>query len=201
MEKEYRYNEGGGFECRQLEGGKRVLKGRALVFNTRSGNMGWGKKVYEVIARDALLETDMTQVICKFNHDMNKVLGTSWAGTLRFEVNENGLDYEVDLPDTETGREVYELAKRGDLRGNSFEFIPNAKGMQIDRMEENGEEIIQVTVTRIDGLYDVAPVMRPAYPSTNGSVKISKRLADSLEAYTEIEDKPVRILRRKRIIV
>lgn len=174
------------------EGGKSYLEGTAIVFNKRSANLGWRDyKVYEIISPDACNGARMDEIICKYNHDINEVLGTTWAGTLTYEITPNEVRYKVELPlDTETGRKVKALAERGDLRGNSFEFMPAEDGMLWREEIEDGEKINVVTITRFEGVYDFAPVMRPAYPDTNGSISVSKRTMDSFNEFRAQLEKP-----------
>jgi phage head maturation protease len=174
------------------EDGKSYLEGTAIVFNKRSANLGWRDyKVYEIISPDACTGARMDEIICKYNHDINEVLGTTWAGTLTYEITPNEVRYKVELPlDTETGRKVKALAERGDLRGNSFEFMPAEDGMLWREEIEDGEKINVVTITRFEGVYDFAPVMRPAYPDTNGSISVSKRTMDSFNEFRAQLEKP-----------
>ncbi len=172
------------FRVLTQEDGKSYLEGTAIVFNKRSANLGWGDyKVYEVISPDACRNAKMDEIICKYNHDISRVLGTTWAGTLTYEITPTEVRYKVLLPDTETGREVKALAERGDLRGNSFEFVPAENGMLWREEVEDDEVVNIVTVTEFEGIYDFAPVMRPAYPDTNNSISLSKRTLDSFEEF------------------
>ena len=64
-----------------------------------------------------------------YNHDEKKVLGVhrpkddKKKGSLMLEVVENeGLRFMLELPDTEVGREVKQYIERGDLGGMSFGF-------------------------------------------------------------------------------
>ncbi len=174
------------------EDGKSYLEGTAIVFNKRSANLGWRDyKVYEIISPDACNGARMDEIICKFNHDINEVLGTTWAGTLTYEITPNEVRYKVELPlDTETGRKVKALAERGDLRGNSFEFMPAENGMLWREEVEDGEKVNIVTITQFEGVYDFAPVMRPAYPDTNDSISVSKRTLDSFNEFRAQLEKP-----------
>ena len=172
------------FRVLKEENGKTYLEGTAIVFNKRSANLGWGEyKVYEIIDPMACRGAKMDDIICKYNHDISRVLGTTWAGTLTYEITPDEVRYKVLLPDTETGKEVGILAERGDLRGNSFEFIPAEDGMLWREEIEDGEKINIVTVTQFEGIYDFAPVMRPAYPSTNNSISVSKRTLESFNEF------------------
>lgn len=58
--------------------------------------------------------------IAQYNH--RSLIGSRRAGTMRSTVTTAGIESEVDLPDTTTGRDVAVLVDRGDLTGASFTF-------------------------------------------------------------------------------
>ncbi len=98
-------------------------------------------------------------VIATFEHDNSKVLGRT-PNTLRLKDEKDGLRYEVELPDTTTGRDVAELVRRGDVRGSSFEFRVKAGG---EAWSEDDDGAVTRTITDAE-LLQVGPVMKPAYP-------------------------------------
>lgn len=107
-----------------------------------------------------------------FNHGRSAVLGRLSSGTLRLSVDERGLRYEIDPPDTNTGREVVELVKRGDVRGSSFAFIPKTtKETRLDAPTADG---VRYVLEVIDcDLFDVGPVTEPAYAGTEAGVRLA----------------------------
>ena len=58
-----------------------------------------------------------------WNHDPNHVLGRSTANTLRLSVNNTGLLYEIDPPDTTMARDLLVSLSRGDVTQSSFGFV------------------------------------------------------------------------------
>lgn len=58
--------------------------------------------------------------IAQYNH--RALIGSRRSGTMRSTVTSQGIESEVDLPDTTTGRDVAALVDRGDLTGASFTF-------------------------------------------------------------------------------
>lgn len=173
-EKEYRCLLGSDTEFRiAQEGDKNFLEAYGIVFN-RDSHPIYGLFI-ERIDPKALDNADMRSIISKYNHDINKVLGTTWANTLTYKIDDKGVKYRVELPDTETGREVKVLAERGDLRGSSFEFIIAKEGAKWTQEDRGGIKVDIRTVTNIAEILDLSPVMRPAYPDTEGKVKIYKR--------------------------
>ena len=156
MEKEIRTF---GLELRAMDKEeKRTVRGYAATFEKRSGDLGG---FIESIDREAFSDTDMEDVRALFNHDSNFVLGRTKAGTLRLMVDENGLAYEIDMPDTQLGRDMYESIKRGDISQSSFAFT-----IEDDEYRKEGDTVFR-TIKKIKKLYDVAPVTFPAYESTS----------------------------------
>jgi len=156
MEKEIRTL---GLELRAMDGEeKRTVRGYAATFNSPSGDLGG---FIEQIDSSAFDETDMSDVRALFNHDQNYVLGRTVSGTLRLMKDEKGLAYEVDLPDTQLGRDMYESIKRGDISQSSFAFTIEDDEF---RMEDGN---VYRTIKKIKRLYDVAPVTFPAYEATS----------------------------------
>ncbi|MFD0878258.1 HK97 family phage prohead protease, partial [Massilia pinisoli] len=119
LDKENRFFDGSEFRIVK-EGDKTYLEGYGIVFNSDSRLLyGFFK---ERILPEAVVGADMSRMVSKFNHDINQVLGTTWAGTLTYTTDARGVKYKVELPDTQVGRDVAVLAERGDLRASSFEF-------------------------------------------------------------------------------
>lgn len=153
------------------EEGKTVIVGYAAVFY-RAGDPGteyelW-EKVRERIARGAFDRAlaDRHDARGLFNHDPNIVLGRVGAGTVRLSVDDVGLRYEIDAPDTQSGKDVVAMLRRGDVVGSSFAFIVRGDSWQRDR--DTGDEIR--TIQDVD-LLDVSPVTYPAYESTSAGVR------------------------------
>ncbi len=153
-----------------------VATGYAAVFY-REGDPGteyevdWGfAKFRERIAPGAFTRglKGKHDVVSKFNHDSNYVLGRESNGTLRIKEDDVGLLYEVDLPDTTVGRDLAFSLERGDVKGSSFAFHIAPGG---STREYRDEEMI-VTLTDLD-LGDVGPVTNPAYGSSSSGLRDS----------------------------
>jgi uncharacterized protein len=91
-------------------------------------------------------------------------LGRTSAGTLRISVDEQGLRYELDVPNTTAGRDLKENMRLGNITQSSFAFTIGKDGDAWERAE-NGVDIR--TIKKVKRLYDVSPVSLPAYPSAN----------------------------------
>ncbi len=100
-----------------------VLSGYAAVFDVPTSKQDQFPGT-ETIARGAFTEALKApgNVRATVDHSTGTagLLGTTEAGTLRLSQDEVGLRYEIDLPDTSTGRDLAALVARGDVRGASF---------------------------------------------------------------------------------
>jgi HK97 family phage prohead protease len=165
MEKETRSLLNTKVELRKKEDGTpEAFIGEAIVFNQRSENLGW---FVEIIDSRALAETDMSDVVALFNHDSNYILGRSTAGTLKLKETKSGLSYEVPYDaDDEDHRKVMRKIQKGEVVGSSFAFTVGYRGDDWDE-DENG--VLVRTITKIKRLYDVSPVVTPAYPQTSAA--------------------------------
>ncbi|MDQ1111170.1 HK97 family phage prohead protease [Microbacterium testaceum] len=144
-------------------GGVGVLTGYAVVFDSPSRDLGgWFEEIAPEAfgAPDAEGRVDMalhTRVIARAEHDSRLLLGTTDAGTLRLYIDDVGVRYEVDLPDTGAGRDVAALAKRGDYRHSSFAF----HALEVEWRENVAGSLVRRVIRSV--LSDVAPVADPAY--------------------------------------
>lgn len=151
---------------RKADAGPGKLGGYALKFNRYSQNLGG---FVEQIAPGALTKTlrDAGDVLARFQHEDAFILGRTLSGTLRLEVDEVGLLYEVDLPDTSYARDLAALAAREDVQHSSFAFRVMPGG---DEWGLTDEGFPLRTVTEMQ-LVDVAPVVSPAYLDTSTGLR------------------------------
>lgn len=169
---------GDGVKIETREDGKRFVAGYASVFfnpNKRSDTEyklweGMVERIAPTAFARALKEKHDVRGL--FNHDSNQVLGRSTAGTLKLSTDERGLKYEIDLPDTQLGKDLAVSIERGDINGSSFAFYVTGRTI------EEKENITIRTITDVT-LQDVGPVTFPAYTGTTTSVRSVDK--DSIE--------------------
>lgn len=157
------------------EGGTKI-SGYGSVFNSRSEPM-WGfREIIKPGAFDSVLTDDVRAL---FNHDPNFILGRSASGTLQLSLDDRGLKYDIDAPDTQTIRDLV-LAPmiRGDISQSSFAFSVARDG---DDWYEDDEGIIIREINQFSRLYDVSPVTYPAYQDADSGVR-------SMKAWQEARD-------------
>jgi uncharacterized protein len=161
MEKESRSFKG---EVRAVKGEeKTVVRGYAAVYDSLSENLGGFREMIAPGAFDSVLEDDVRALL---NHDSNKILGRSKAGTLRLGVDDKGLWYEYDSPDTSYARDLLVSLERGDVDQSSFQFT-----VEDDEWKEDEEQRYVRTIKKVRRLYDVSPVTYPAYPDATVALR------------------------------
>lgn len=97
----------------------RRLEGYAATFGAEA-RLG---TIVETIAPGAFGASLAGDVLALMDHDPARVLGRTRSRTLRLSEDSRGLAFSLDLPDTQAGRDVLELAQRDDLGGMSFGFV------------------------------------------------------------------------------
>ncbi len=160
----------GQVEVRAAAAEQRTIGGYALKFNKQSRNLGG---FVEQILPSAVAKSrgdGWPDVLARYNHNDDMLLGTSSARTLRLSVDDAGLLYEVDLPRARS--DVYELVQRGDVAKSSFAFrvMPTEAGEPGETWALNDLDIPLRTLTAFQ-LVDVAPVNVPAYLDTSSGLR------------------------------
>lgn len=174
---------------RRTEGEKTIttLIGHAAVFYrdgepTTEFDFGYGVERLMRGAFDAAL-SEKQDVRALWNHDTNAILGRTKSGTLRLSVDDTGLRYDVDLPDTQTARDLAASVERGDIDGSSFSFRVrrNADGSTAEKWEKLDPNKKMVRSIASVDLYDVSPVTFPAYQAASVGIRALDG-AEALEA-------------------
>lgn len=143
--------------------GKRTIQGYAAVYNAPSEVLGgW---FVETIRAGAFTEAiKRSDVRCLFNHDANFIFGRAKAGTLRLSEDSRGLRMECDLPDTQAARDLALSIQRGDVDGQSFSFTTKKDRWTFNNDPDTPSER---ELLEVDELFDVGPVVYPAYSDTS----------------------------------
>ena len=163
--------------CEDKEGKKcRTITGYAILFNTPSVPL-WEddeEEAREVIAPEAVTREflDGCDVKMTMFHDRQLILARSknGAGTLTYTVDERGVAFSFDAPNTADGDKALELVRRGDISGCSFAFRTHYYDRSyVERSVErvDGKTKITYTVRSMIGIYDFTLAADPAYPDTN----------------------------------
>lgn len=153
----------------------RTVSGYAIVFNSDSNDLGGFIERIDPTSLDGVIE--QSDVLCLLNHNEDRgVLARSnkGEGSLTLEIDEIGLKYTFEAPNTALGDELLEGLRRGDISTSSFAFTV---GKDSWSKMENGTYLR--TINSINELFDVSPVYRAAYDAT--SVKADSRGLDAIK--------------------
>jgi HK97 family phage prohead protease len=152
----------------ELRAGAGVGKvgGYALKYRALSQNLGG---YVETIDPGTFTKSiaDGGDVLCRYQHDSDMLLGRTSSGTHRLTDDATGVDYEADLPDTSYARDLAALLARGDVRHSSFAFrvLPGGDSWGFTEM---GFPLRTLTEGQ---LVDTAPVVSPAYMDTSSGLR------------------------------
>jgi len=153
-------------ELREGDGPPR-LEGMAVPYGV-AANIHGPRGFTETIAPRAFREylEGGGDVVYNYGHVPHQVLARRNAGTLDVREDDSGVYVSLELPDTQLGRDVAVMVRRGDASGQSIEFTTARGG---DEWAERGGKLAR-TVHR-GGLPGVALVARPAYPQTTVAMR------------------------------
>ena len=151
------------------EDGTENVFGYGAVFNSRSENLGG---FFEFISPSAITQEtiEKSDIRALINHDQNLVLARSTSGTLKVNVDEKGMSYSFDIPQTSYGKDLAINMKNGNINQSSFAFTVGSDEWSTD---DEGNDIR--TITSIDRLYDVSPVVYPAYSQAESDLVVAQR--------------------------
>ena len=157
----------------------RRLEGYAAIFDNEARI---GHDLIETIAKGAFAGSlgDRKDILALVDHDTSKVLARTKSGTLRLSEDTRGLAFDLDVPDTQAGRDVLALAARGDLGGMSFGFTAIDENRDGDRRELRVVDLIEISVV----------LAWPAYDGTVVNAR-SQQIITPFQAYV---DRTLRIL-------
>ncbi len=130
-------------------------------------DVGWGMK--ERVYPHALDKCLGNAIRALIDHNTDKVLGRTTAGTLRLYVDEYGLHGEIDInTEDRQAMDLYARVKRGDVDQCSF-------GAYImDEYPEDQSDGSTMYVLKELDLIEVSIVTFPAYKATNAKTRSEK---------------------------
>ena len=143
---------------------RRAIGGYAAVFKRMSQNLGGFVEQVLPTFFNKSRGDGWPDVLCRYNHDDNMLLGTTGGGTLRLQIDgEVGLLYEADPPAAR--QDIVELVSRGDVRKSSFAFK-----CREDEWTQS-DQGFPLRSLHSGQLIDVAPVNIPAYVDSSAGLR------------------------------
>lgn len=161
-------------ETRETEDGKKklVLRGYPILFNVETTIYDWyAGEVKEVVLPTALDGTNLNDVYLLVGHNPDNLLGRANVN-MRLEVDETGLFFECELPNTQLARDWYNLVESGIVDGMSFGFICS---------DQVNWETMKRTITHIDELLEITITPFPAYKEASVVAQDERARAEEKE--------------------
>lgn len=148
------------------------IQGYALKFDEISEDMGFR----EIIARGALDNADMSDVVLNFNHDMNMILARNnkneGLGSLKLTIDERGLFFDAVPTKTTYAKDLIENMRSGIVGKCSFRFRINWNDSEAQSWDwDDGKRGFDLrTIHKIEKIIDCSVQVRPAYEGTSSTV-------------------------------
>ena len=148
-------------EMRAADSDEMVVEGYAAVFDSVTDLGPFQERIAQG-AFDDVLDNDVRLLI---NHD-GVPLARTTNNTLELSQDDTGLYYRATLSNTQAGRDLYEMIKRGDINQSSFAFTIGQESR-----DANDVRVIE----KVDRLIDVSPVTYPAYQAASVFARAEER--------------------------
>lgn len=156
--------------------GTTTVDGYAIVFDQPSQPLPF----IEYISRDALKGVDFSSTLFLYAHDYNKILARADSGTLKTQIDDKGLKFTAQLPNTTLGNDTRENINSGNVKGCSFGFTIAEDG---DRWATADDGTTVHYVDKIATVDELTLTPIPAYTQTSVTVQ------RDLQAYLNKEEK------------
>ncbi|MFR0541831.1 HK97 family phage prohead protease [Limosilactobacillus reuteri subsp. suis] len=162
--------------------GSYTVSGYAVVFNQPSQPLPF----VEYISRDALNDVDFSKTLLLYAHDYNKILARADSATLKTEIDDNGLKFTAQIPDTTLGTDTFKNIQAGNVKGCSFGFTIAQGG---DRWDTRDDGTTVHYVDKIDTVSELTLTAIPAYEETSVSAQVQRDLQEYLKEEQDLNSK------------
>jgi len=153
-----------GLQVETRSDGQTRISGYFSVFNQQSQNLGFFREVVDPgTFRDTVASDD---IVALFNHDPNYPLGGTKEGRLALSEDDHGGHMDVRPTGTSYARDLVTNIREGTIRHQSFGFEVKPGG---DTWDDSSD--VPIRHLRAVRLFDVSPVVFPAYTMTDVQVR------------------------------
>ena len=154
---------------------KKVIQGYAVVFDSWTDISSWGEIWKECIRKGAFTQSlKENSILALYNHDFNNVLARKDVN-MKLVEDDKGLYFEIELPDTTQGNDLYELIDKGIVNQCSFSGYVRKNLWSEDNWGNVLREILEIDLIEIT----ITPI--PAYEVTEAEVKRSREIKSTKE--------------------
>ena len=154
---------------------KKIIQGYAVVFDAWADVRSWGESWKECIRKGAFTQSlKENNILALYNHDFNNVLARKDVN-MKLVEDDKGLYFEIELPDTTQGNDLYELIDKKIVNQCSFSGYVRKNLWS----EDNGGNVLR-EILEID-LIEITITPIPAYEVTEAEVKRSREIKSTKE--------------------
>lgn len=162
-----------GVELRASPDGRR-LQGYAARFGVEARIGNFRESIVPGAFRASLASG--TDVLALVDHDPARLLARTASGTLALQEDSDGLAFSIAVPDTTLGRDVLELARRGDLGGMSFGFrVKDEAWPATDQRQLRVVDLIEVSVVHAHPAYAQTSVIARTRGPAEDAARAARR--------------------------
>ena len=144
----------------------RTLSGYVATFGTEARIGGFTERIAPGAFKASLASG--RDILALLDHKPDSLLGRTSSGTLKLSEDAKGLRFDLQLPDTQHGRDLIALAERRDLGGMSFGFVATDEAWAGDTRELRAVDLHEISVVQ----------SWPAYSQTEISLRHRDHRAD-----------------------
>jgi HK97 family phage prohead protease len=168
-----------------------IVEGYAAIYNQLSDDLGGFNELIEsgAFTQELINNSD---IFCVLNHNESKgVLARSQngQGSLKLSIDEIGLKYSFELPNSPVGLELKSNLERGEITSSSFAFSIDESDPEAEQWVNNGDGTYKRIIKKFNALYDVSPVYIPSYNDTTVGIKQLRNKIDNSNQLNEIIEK------------
>ena len=160
------------FRSQDITNSGRTVFGYAIVFDKESIDLGGFQ---EIIRKSAVSEDliNKSDIYLNWNHNNDYVLARSkyGKGNLELRIDNHGLFFQAELPDTAKGNEILSYIQRGELDECSFCFSLDYNDKSSEKWTYRNDNTQLREILKIKQLYDVALCFKGAYSDTECSLR------------------------------
>ena len=153
----------------------RRLEGYAALFNHET-DLGTFREAIRAGAFSPSLRSGR-DILALADHDPHRVLARTKSGTLRLSEDSRGLAFDLDIPDTQAGRDILALAERGDIGGASFGFVATDEEWSGQRREVRALDLHEISIVQAWPAYQGTTVTARSRPILCTSRDLARRLS------------------------
>ena len=161
----------------ELRAAGRKLEGYAAVFGQDTRIRDFTEVILPGAFKDTLAEG--RDILALADHDQRAVLARTRSGTLRLAEDARGLHFELDVPNTSIGRDILELAERGDVGGASFGFTVKDERWHDTRRELRSINLHEISIVSAFPAYDGTIVQARRRLAASGKLVAARRFLDT----------------------